>query len=61
MVAVAAHQTQRWVQGRISPQVAVAVAAAEVVVEILTYRAGVAEVAVAVGEAVVEVRLHLQQ
>jgi hypothetical protein len=48
----AAHQTHRWVQGRISPQVEVVVVVAAVVVEvvgILTYRAAVAAVVEVVG------------
>lgn len=60
-MVVVAHQTHRWVQGRISPQVEVAVVAAGVV-GILTYRAAVAAAGVvAVVAAGVEARLRLQQ
>ena len=61
VVAVAAaHQTQRWVQDRISPQVEVAEGAAGAVVGILTYQAG-AEVVVEVVGVGVEARLCLHQ
>ena len=61
VVVAAAHQTQRWVQDRISPQVEVAEGAAgAVVVGILTYRAGAVEVVEAVGVGV-EAPLCLHQ